>query len=142
MTVRGSCFCGSVTYRVDGGLRDARSCHCSRCRKAFSAQASAFALVDPEAFAWLSGQGLLTRYQSSEGVGLMFCSRCGSTLCGTVDSRVIGITLGCVDGDPGVTIERHIFVESKAPWEVIPEGVVQYDTWPPASPPASEGDPG
>jgi hypothetical protein len=27
-----------------------------------------------------------------------------------------------VNGDPGVEIAQHIFVGSKAPWEVIPEG--------------------
>jgi hypothetical protein len=50
MTINGSCFCGSITYKVEGKLRDARSCHCSECRKALSAQASAYALVDPEGF--------------------------------------------------------------------------------------------
>ena len=129
--MQGSCFCGAVTYRVDGQLRDARSCHCSRCRKAFSAQASAFALVDPGDFVWLSGEELLTSYESRKGGGLKFCSRCGSTLCGTHDGRVIGITLGCVDGDPGVSLQRHIFVGSKAPWETIPEGIPQYIEFPP-----------
>ena len=46
MTIKGSCFCGSISYKVEGKLRDARSCHCSECRKAFSAQASAYALIN------------------------------------------------------------------------------------------------
>lgn len=33
------CFCGAIRYRVNGRLREARSCHCSRCRKAFSRKA-------------------------------------------------------------------------------------------------------
>jgi len=57
----------------------------------------------------------------------MFCSRCGSTLCGLVDGVVHGVTLGCVNGDPEVTISRHIFVGSKASWEVMPTGVVTFD---------------
>ena len=134
--MRGSCFCGAVTYRVNGQLRDARSCHCSRCRKAFSAQASAFALVDPGDFVWLSGEELLTSYESQKGAGLKFCSRCGSTLCGTYDGQVIGVTLGCVDGDPGVALQRHIFVGSKAPWETIAEGIPQYVEFPPTEGPA------
>jgi hypothetical protein len=32
-----------------------------------------------------------------------------------------------VNGDPEVEIGRHIFVGSKAAWEIIPEGVVQFD---------------
>ena len=133
MAIHGSCFCGAVTYRIDGALRDARSCHCSRCRKAFSAQASAFAFVDPQSFAWLSGEALLTSYQSQTGEGLRFCSRCGSTLCGTANSQVIGVTLGCVDGDPGVSLGMHIHVGSKAAWEILPEGVPQYPEGPPGA---------
>ncbi len=130
MTINGGCFCGAVKYKVEGKLRDARSCHCSMCRKAFSAQASAYALVDPEEFTWVSGEDKLGSYNPGTGMGLQFCSLCGSTLCGMCDGKVHGVTLGCVEGDPGVTLARHIFVGSKAAWETIPEGVPQYDEWP------------
>jgi hypothetical protein len=53
-----------------------------------------------------------------------------STLVGIYDGRVHGITLGCVNGDPGVKIRMHIYVGSKAPWEVIPEGVMQLEEGP------------
>ena len=43
----------------------------------------------------------------------------------------MGVTLGCVEGDPKIEISKHIFVGSKAAWEVIPEGVPQYEEWPP-----------
>lgn len=131
MTITGECFCGGVTYKIDGPLRDARSCHCSRCRKAFSAQASAYAEVDPGTFQWLSGQDLLTSYEGQEGFGLRFCSRCGSTLCGTYKGALHGVTLGCVNGDPHVEIGMHIFVGSKATWEIIPDGVRRYEEGPP-----------
>ncbi len=131
MTVYGECFCGAITYTVSGKLRDARSCHCSRCRKAFSSQASAYALVDPTEFKWLTGEEFLTAYIGLNGAGLMFCSTCGSTLCGVFDGQVHGVTLGCVNGDPDIQIDRHIFVGSKATWEVLPEGVVTYEEGPP-----------
>jgi len=124
----GECFCGAVKYRIIGGVRDARSCHCSRCRKAFSSQASAYALVDPEDFTWLSGQELLTTYSGQHGFGLCFCSKCGSTLCGVYDGSIHGITLGCLNEDPPIKIGRHIYVGSKAHWEVIPEGVLQFES--------------
>ena len=131
MSIEGSCFCGAVRYKIDGELHDARSCHCSMCRKAFSAQASAFAFLTPDAFSWVAGEDLLTSYSSNAGAGLQFCSVCGSTLCGTFEGRVIGVTLGCVDGDPGVTLGMHIYVGSKASWETIPDGVPQYEEGPP-----------
>jgi hypothetical protein len=64
---------------------------------------------------------------SGHGFGLQFCSKCGSTLCGVYDGAVHGVTLGCTDGDPGVEIGRHIFVGSKASWEVIPDGVTTFE---------------
>lgn len=131
MTIKGSCFCGAITYKVDGKLQDACSCHCSMCRKAFSAQASAYALLNPDEFSWLTGEDLLTRYESNGGWGLQFCRICGSTLCGTYKGEIHGVTLGCVEGDPEVEIGMHIFVGSKASWEIIPEGVPQYNEWPP-----------
>lgn len=114
MVINGECFCGKVTYRIDGKLRNARSCHCSRCRKTFSSQASAYAEVAPDTFKWLSGKDLLTTYQSKHGLGLQFCSQCGSTLYGTYRGDIHGVTLGCVNGDVEIEIGMHIFVGSKA----------------------------
>ena len=130
MTITGGCFCGSVAYEIKGRLHDARSCHCSRCRKVFSAQASAYAVVEPGIFQWTAGEERLTSYAGQDGFGLQFCSNCGSTLCGTFNGEVHGVTLGCVNGDPDVKIEKHIFVGSKAAWEVMPEGVTAYEEGP------------
>ena len=127
MIVTGECFCGAVSYQVQGKLWDARSCHCSRCRKAFSSQASAYALVEPDDFKWLSGEHLLSTFADKDECGYKFCRQCGSTLCGIVGGKIHGVTLGCVNGDPKVNLDRHIFVGSKASWEIIPEGVTQYN---------------
>jgi hypothetical protein len=124
--ITGECFCGDIKYQVNGVLCDARSCHCSRCRKAFSAQASAYALVDSDEFKWLSGENLLTSYVGKHGFGLQFCSHCGSTLCGISGGVIHGVTLGCINGEPKIEIGRHIYVGSKASWEIIPEGAPQY----------------
>ena len=127
MAITGECFCGDVKYRIDGILHDAKSCHCSRCRKAFSAQASAYAIVNSTEFSWISGENLLTSYVGKHGFGLKFCRQCGSTLCGVYQGSVHGVTLGCVNGDPDITLGSHIYVGSKARWEIIPEGVPQYN---------------
>ena len=127
MLITGECFCGRIKYEIAGLLKDARSCHCSRCRKAFSSQASAYALVEPDEFAWLQGEELLTSYESESGFGLRFCSKCGSTLCGTYNGAVHGVTLGCVNGNPDIEVGYHLYVGSKASWEVIPEAVKTYE---------------
>ena len=127
MVITGECFCSAVKYQVDGKLREAKSCHCSRCRKAFSSQASSSALVEPGDFKWVSGENQLISYVGEQGFGFQFCKICGSTLCTVFNGEVYQLMLGCVDGDPEVEIGKHIYVGSKAKWEVIPNGVVQYE---------------
>jgi hypothetical protein len=131
MILTGGCFCGSVRYVIDAPLRSARSCHCSRCRKAFSGAGSAYAEIERGSFGWVRGDDKLTRYESAPGWGLCFCSTCGTTLCGTHNGDVHGVTLGSVDGDPGVRVAMHIFVGSKAPWDHIGGDAPQFDTTPP-----------
>lgn len=130
MAIKGSCSCGNVTYKIEGSLKDAASCHCSMCRKAFGTQSSAFASFEPEIFSWLSGEAQLSYYESTEDMGSYFCSNCGSTLGGSYKGDICWVTLGCVDGDPKVIVEKHIFMGSKAPWETTPNDVSQYDELP------------
>lgn len=137
MSLTGGCFCGRVRYRIDAPLLIARSCHCSRCRKAFSGAGSAYAEVEAGSFAWTSGEGDVTSYESMPGWGMGFCRTCGTTLCGLHDGAVHGVTLGSVDGDPGVQIAMHIFVGSKAPWDHIGGEAPQHQEFPPAPKTAS-----
>jgi hypothetical protein len=127
MTIKGGCLCTAIRYEITGSLVDARSCHCSRCRKVFSGAASAYAEVRPGEFRWLSGEQSLVQYVNAQGQGIGFCGVCGSTLCGILNEAVHGVTLGTVDGDPGVTIQRHIFVGSKAPWDKIGGDTPHFD---------------
>ena len=122
----GECFCGGVRYKITGRLSDPLACHCSRCRKAFSSQSSNYARIRPENFEWISGEDLLTSYIGKHGFGLLFCSVCGSTLCGVLDDEVHGVTLGCLNGEPDIKDIHHIFVDSKASWEVMPPDVTTF----------------
>jgi hypothetical protein len=61
----------------------------------------------------------------------MFCSNCGSILGGTDNGKIIAVTLGTVDGDPGVRPRSNIFVGSKAPWYDITDDLPKFDEWPP-----------
>lgn len=144
MTARttGECFCGEIRYEIEGPLAPARSCHCSRCRKAFSGAGSTFSGVDPDRFRWLSGKEMLSTYINKQGIGLGFCRQCGTTLCGIAGGKVMGITLGTLDDDPDVQISYHLFVGSKASWDVIGGTTPQFDTWPHVANDAGDQDDG
>lgn len=73
----------------------------------------------------------MTSYVGEKGFGLQFCKICGSTVCGIFNGKIHGITLGCVNGDPDVELGMHIHVGSKAKWEAIPVGVLQFQEGPP-----------
>ncbi len=89
------------------------------------------AFVDPKEFKWLSGESLLTTYVGALSYGLQFCKACGSTLTTVYNGEVLQVTLGCVNGQPDIEIGQHIFVGSKANWEVMPDGVTRFEEWPP-----------
>ena len=126
MALTGECFCGEIRYEISGPLVDPLSCHCSRCRKAFSSQSSNYARVESGDIRWVAGEENLTSYVGKHGFGLLFCSACGSTLCGTFDGSIHGVALGGLNEDPELEEFHHIFVDSKASWEVLPDGVTTF----------------
>jgi len=91
--------------------------------------------VPAESFRWISGESLLSRYESSPGTTRTFCKVCGSTLVSlfTENPQTIGLAMGTLDDDPGVRAEFHVFVGSKAPWFEITDHLPQFDEFPPAS---------
>ena len=130
MSLTGSCFCGALKYEIAAPLVGAQSCHCSRCRKVFSGAGSAFAFLADDSFSWTAGESSLRRYDSGNAWEIGFCGTCGSTLCGLFEGEVRGVTLGSVDGDPGIQLERHIYVGSKAPWDHIGGSAPHFDEGP------------
>lgn len=126
-TVQGSCLCGQISFVVAGPLSDPLNCHCTMCRKAHGAAFRTRASILTANFAWLNGEALVKRYQSSPGEYRTFCSHCGSNLITEFERNpdVLGLPLGSLDDDPGVQPERHVFVGSKAPWFEITDALPQ-----------------
>jgi hypothetical protein len=131
VAINGACMCDAIRYEINGPLRDAGNCHCSMCRKGHGAAYATYASVDAETFRWVCGEELVSIYESSPGSGRMFCSVCGSTLGGTENGRINSVTLGTIEGDPGIRPRSHIFVASKAPWHDISDDLPQFEEWPP-----------
>jgi hypothetical protein len=69
-------------------------------------------------------------HTAPNGWGVGFCRVCGSTLCVEFKGQVQGVTLGTVNGDPGVRLSMHIFVDSKAAWDHIGGAAPQFAEWP------------
>ena len=131
VAIKGGCLCGKVRYKITGPLFAADHCHCSMCRRQHGAAFSTYANFNPGDFKWVSGEDHVKVYETLEGAGWCFCSECGSSLAGTEKGRVTTVTLGTVEGDPGVRPESHIFVASMAQWHEINDDLPQFDERPP-----------
>ena len=125
--ISGQCLCGELRYQIKGKLLRADHCHCSMCRRQHGAAFATYADFEPGSFEWVSGKDLLRIYEMPEGGGWCFCSQCGSTLAGSENGKITSITLGCVNGDPGLKPDSHIFVGSAAEWYEIGDKLPRFD---------------
>ena len=127
VAIKGGCLCGSVRYEITGPLLDADHCHCSMCRRQHGAAFSTYAEFNPGDFKWTSGENHVKTYETLAGAGWCFCSECGSSLAGTAKGRITTVTLGTVEGDPGIKPASHIYVGSKAQWHEINDDLPQFE---------------
>ncbi len=74
----------------------------------------------------LSGEQLLSNWESSPGVHRFFASCCGSPIYKREQAAdLLGFRLGTLDTDPSRKAEIHFMVGSKAPWVEIHDALPQ-----------------
>jgi hypothetical protein len=119
-SARGSCLCGAVTYSVTAELNALSHCHCTQCQKGHGAAFATYANAPRAAVAISDPKHVLKSYASSPGVARQFCSECGSSLFWSNANGThpdwISIALGTVDTPVAPPQQKHLWVESKAPW--------------------------
>ena len=133
MSHSGSCLCGGVRFVLHGALGPITLCHCAQCRKAQGGAAVAASPVRAAEFELTAGAELLRAYESSPGKERVFCSRCGSPLYSRrpAEPDFLRLRLGSLDTPVGKPPSAHIFVSSKADWDIICDGVPQYERYEP-----------
>jgi hypothetical protein len=122
----GSCFCAYVTYAIDVEPLYACHCHCHSCQQAAGAPFVTWATFPAAAFR--IAEGVIAEYRSSPGVTRGFCAQCGTSLTYTNEDRPgeIDITVASLAEPQRIVPRSHIWVENKAPWLVIDDGLPQY----------------
>ncbi len=130
-THHGGCACGAVRYAVHTKPVLGTVCHCRFCQRRLASAFAVMASFPEDSVEILQGQ-LLTREHHSDVSGrwlrMEFCPTCGTTICHTAELRpgLRTIAAGTFDEPGWFTIDRHIWVQSKLPWVVIPDGVATY----------------
>ena len=106
-TFQGSCHCGAIRFEADLDLAAGTSkCNCSICGKTRNWEA----IVKPEAFRLLAGEGDLCEYQfGSKSAQHLFCRHCGVHTFGRGYIEAIGgayraVRLACLDGVDDATL--------------------------------------
>ena len=130
--LRGSCLCSKIHYEIDGPVTDMTNCHCGMCRKAHGAAFATVVTAQGTDFRWTQGAELVETYPSSNELNRHFCRVCGSSLV-IIEPKTgeVFVTAGTLDEDPGIRLESHIFVGSKAPWLDILDEQPRFDEYPP-----------
>jgi hypothetical protein len=129
--LRGSCLCGRVAYEVPDSFEYAMYCHCSKCRRATGAAAKPFAGIKSDRLKFVSGGDDVMRYGSGGPNHDAHCGRCGSLLYSLVrNGAYLHVTLGTLIDAPSIRPTAHIFVGSKAPRDVVCDGLPQHDEFP------------
>ena len=121
-------MCGKVQYEVRGLPKVAYYCHCGRCRKQSRSSFAANMAVRREDFVVVSGEEMLSYYQSSPQLRRYFCSGCGSPIYSQSDKykHIVAVRCGTLDADLLVHPSVHAFVGSKANWVEISDELPQF----------------
>lgn len=130
--LKGSCLCNAIQYEIEGELGPTMMCHCSKCRKANGSAYAINAAVKTDQFHFVTGQELVSEFESSPGVFRSFCKQCGSPLLSRRPSQpdIVRLRIGTLDTPVDVKPLAHIFVGSKASWDEIHDDIPQYDERP------------
>ena len=126
----GHCGCGAVQFEIDEPLEAAGYCHCTRCQRRTGGAASASARVAPGSLRVVAGEEHLRAWEPEGGFAKVFCGECGSALFGRApgsDEHSL-VRMGVIDGDPGIRMMGHQYLESAAVWEPVPDdGLPRFD---------------
>jgi hypothetical protein len=122
--LQGACYCGAVSYEVEDDFLYAAICHCSRCRRATGAASKPFAGIAAGKLRLTGGEADLLIVGELSGPHDVRCRHCGSLLYSDLGERA-HVALGSLVDAPSIRPTEHIFVGSKAPWEIIADDLPQ-----------------
>jgi len=116
-----------VRFEITRAPKRMLYCHCTQCRRASGSSFATNVLVVPADFKLVAGEEVLGTYESRPGKLRNFCTRCGSPIYNRMadGSGLYSVRAGALDQDPGMRPSVHIWVNFKAPWVELADGLPQ-----------------
>lgn len=119
MKLSGNCLCGKLSFEATSKSGNIYQCHCSKCRRSTGSSANANVIVKIHEFKWLVAPTSLKQFVSNGWVS-SFCSECGCKAPITdTKNGICYIPAGTLNQDHDLKVTSHIYVGSKAFWDVI-----------------------
>ena len=129
--LKGSCLCGQVRYEIEGEPEKVLMCHCQNCRKASGTAFTTNGLVGRDDFTITRGKEQIAEFEAVPGVFRRFCRNCGSPIYSLRPAAdFVVVRLGTLDSPMQSRPSAHIFVGSKAEWDLIHDNLPQYEERP------------
>ena len=121
------CYCGTVEVGFDSPPRGTVHCHCGECRRQTGAAFTTWVSV-PSPPVLREGAKAAGKFSATRNTVRHFCRICGSHLY-TVDVRhpdIVGVPAGAIVEPMQLVPTAHYFVDDKAPWHEISDGLPQF----------------
>jgi hypothetical protein len=126
--MQGECNCGAIAFELDSEPAGIFVCHCSICRRATGVHGVAVVVIGNEHFRWLRGEDMIASWKKP-GVDWQtwFCRQCGSMVPGHNDEARMFVPAGLLGaGAESLVVRHHIWVDSKADWDIIGDSGKQH----------------
>ena len=128
----GGCACGEVRYRMESEPMMVHCCHCHWCQRESGAAFAINAIIESDRVTVLAGEPEMIRIPSESGAGqeMVRCPNC--KICVWSHYRSAGrlasmVRVGTLDNPDAIPPQVHIFIESKQPWVIVPEGLPAFE---------------
>ena len=128
MEIEGSCLCGGIKFIVRDPFPGITQ-FTARCAASVRELAIAKIVVPSAQFEWISGEDLVASYERPSGYSNEFCKACGCPAPVAVRKRTkYAVPAGLLANSPELKVAEHIFVGSKAHWDIIGGDATCFDT--------------
>jgi hypothetical protein len=134
LPLAGGCMCGALRYEVRAAPFMIYNCHCTNCQKISGSAFNISVTIAEAALAFTAGEPAKVAWTSDVGSRRWgwFCGGCGSRIANGMSpsSGVLSLRGGTLDDASWLEPVGDIWVRSKQPWVVIPEGRIQAERQP------------
>jgi hypothetical protein len=133
MPLTGQCYCGRVRFQADGEPLMKGQCYCRECQFISGGGPNNFVAMAVDGYRYTAGAPKqFSRGDLASPVTREFCADCGTSLATRGPGwPFVVVKVGPLDDPAAFKPQVAIQVADKQPFHVVPEGVAQFERWPP-----------